>query len=156
MDAAGQLTQLVHRVAKLRRGLLEPSAELGVVRLRHPPRLLEPHRDARQVLLGSVMEGSLDAPALCVARSHEPDARGAQLGQLRAQEPSELLVLDVRREGLVVLLRRGVPFEVGRQRRGDRRPSVGAGSRGGTQAGQRRVPRGRASSGRRSGCPAPR
>ncbi len=95
MDAAGQLTQLVHRVAKLRRGLLEPSAELGVVRLRHPPRLLEPHRDARQVLLGSVMEGSLDAPALCVARSHEPDARGAQLGQLRAQEPSELLVLDV-------------------------------------------------------------
>ena len=55
---------------------------------------LQAHADAEQSLLGSVVEVSLESPALLVAGAHDARTRLAQRHQLRAQLGLQPLVLE--------------------------------------------------------------
>ena len=85
VDAAGQLEQGVHRLGRCL--LLGGEEHVGALRRTVRQRLGEPqvHGERDEVLLGTVVDVTLQTPALRVLGVHHPLTRGAQLPGTRGQ-----------------------------------------------------------------------
>jgi hypothetical protein len=91
MDPQGEAPQRVQSVLQVAPDPVEEGGSPGWVGVDQPAGMLQVDREPDQVLLGTVVQLSLDAAPVGIGSEHEPPPRRSQLVDLGAQAVAQLL-----------------------------------------------------------------